>query len=110
MLAYGGNGPLHCCGIASKLKINKILATPFSSVFSAVGAGNMHQMHIHETSLFMVLYDSTSRKVFDNYSKFNDLVVELSKRGQADLVRQGSPLSDIKHSLELDMRYGNQKQ
>jgi N-methylhydantoinase A len=108
MLAYGGNGPLHCCGIASKLKINKILATPFSSVFSAVGAGNMHQMHIHETSLFMVLYDSTSRKVFDNYSKFNDLVVELSKRGQADLVRQGSPLSDIKHSLELDMRYGNQ--
>ena len=59
MLAYGGNGPLHCCGIASKLKINKILATPFSSVFSAVGAGNMHQMHIHETSLFMVLYDST---------------------------------------------------
>ena len=91
MLAYGGNGPLHCCGIASKLKINKILATPFSSVFSAVGAGNMHQMHIHETSLFMVLYDSTSRKVFDNYSKFNDLVVELSKRGQADLLRQGSP-------------------
>ncbi len=108
MLAYGGNGPLHCCGIASKLKINKILATPFSSVFSAVGAGNMHQMHIHETSLFMVLYDSTSRMVFDNYPRFNDLVIELSKRGQADLVRQGSPLSDIKHSLELDMRYGNQ--
>ena len=77
-------------------------------MFSAVGAGNMHQMHIHETSLFMVLYDSTSRKVFDNYPRFNDLVVELSKRGQADLVRQGSPLSDIKHSLELDMRYGNQ--
>ena len=47
MLAYGGNGPLHCCGIASKLKIDKILATPMSSVFSAVGAGNMHQMHIH---------------------------------------------------------------
>ena len=108
MLAYGGNGPLHCCGIASKLKINKILATPMSSVFSAVGAGNMHQMHIHETSLFMVLYDSTARKVFDNYVRFNDLVVELSKRGQADLVRQGQPVSDIKHSLELDMRYGNQ--
>ena len=23
MLAYGGNGPLHCCGIASLLDINK---------------------------------------------------------------------------------------
>jgi len=108
MLAYGGNGPLHCCGIASKLNIDKILATPMSSVFSAVGAGNMHQMHIHESSLFMVLYDSTSRKVFDNYKRFNDIVAELSVRGQNDLLRQGSNAGDIKHSLELDMRYGNQ--
>ncbi len=108
MLAYGGNGPLHCCGIASNLNIDKILATPMSSVFSAVGAGNMHQMHIHESSLFMVLYDSTSRKVFDNYQRFNDMVAELSLRGQNDLLRQGSNAEDIKHSLELDMRYGNQ--
>ena len=108
MLAYGGNGPLHCCGIASNLNIDKILATPMSSVFSAVGAGNMHQMHIHESSLFMVLYDSTSRKVFDNYKRFNDIVADLSLRGQNDLLRQGSNADDIKHSLELDMRYGNQ--
>ncbi len=108
MLAYGGNGPLHCCGIASNLNIDKILATPMSSVFSAVGAGNMHQMHIHESSLFMVLYDSTSRKVFDNYQRFNDIVAELSLRGKNDLLRQGSNADDIKHSLELDMRYGNQ--
>jgi N-methylhydantoinase A len=108
MLAYGGNGPLHCCGIASNLNINKILATPMSSVFSAVGAGNMHQMHIHESSLFMVLYDSNSRKVFDNYARFNDIVADLSTRGQNDLLRQGSNIDDIKYSLELDMRYGNQ--
>jgi len=108
MLAYGGNGPLHCCGIASNLNIDKILATPMSSVFSAVGAGNMHQMHIHESSLFMVLYDSNSRKVFDNYQRFNDIVADLSQRGKNDLLRQGSNPDDIKHSLELDMRYGNQ--
>jgi N-methylhydantoinase A len=108
MLAYGGNGPLHCCGIASRLNINKILATPMSSVFSAVGAGNMHQMHIHEASLFMVLYDSNSRKVFDNYPRFNDIVTELSEKGKADLSRQGANEADIQHSLELDMRYGNQ--
>ncbi|MFT5426363.1 MAG: N-methylhydantoinase A [Gammaproteobacteria bacterium] len=108
MLAYGGNGPLHCCGIAGRLNINKILATPMSSVFSAVGAGNMHQMHIHETSLFMVLYDSTSRHVFDNYTRFNDVIADLSERGKADLLRQGIKADDIQHSLELDMRYGNQ--
>lgn len=108
MLAYGGNGPLHCCGIAGHLNINKILATPMSSVFSAVGAGNMHQMHIHESSLFMVLYDSNTRKLFDDYSRFNEIVAQLCERGKTDLLRQGSKLEDIIHSLELDMRYGNQ--
>lgn len=108
MLAYGGNGPLHCCSIAGHLNIDKILATPMSSVFSAVGAGNMHQMHIHESSLFMVLYDSTSRHVFNDYQRFNQIVVALAARGQSDLLRQGSKAEVIKHSLELDMRYGNQ--
>ena len=50
LLTYGGNGPLHACGIANKLGIDKILAPPFASVFSAAGAGNLNQMHIHETS------------------------------------------------------------
>jgi len=79
-----------------------------SSVFSAVGAGNMHQMHIHEMSLFLVLYDSNTRKVFNDYQRFNDIVAELSERGKNDLLRQGADQSSIKHSLELDMRYGNQ--
>jgi N-methylhydantoinase A len=108
MLAYGGNGPLHCCGIASYLNITKILATPMSSVFSAVGAGNMHQLHIHEKSMFMVLYDSNTRSLFENYTLFNGVVDELRSRGTQDLQRQGARLEDIRHSLELDMRYGNQ--
>ena len=107
-LAYGGNGPLHCCGIAANLGMGRILAPPFSSVFSAVGAGNMHQLHIHEQSLFMVLYDSNTRKVFDDYKRFNDIVIDLRDRGTQDLLRQGMSRDQICHSLELDMRYGNQ--
>ena len=82
MLAYGGNGPLHCCGIARNLGIDKILAPPLSSVFSAVGAGNMHQLHIHEQSLYMVLYDSNTRHVFDDYPRFNSIVAELKEQGK----------------------------
>ncbi|MFG1395096.1 hydantoinase/oxoprolinase family protein [Xanthobacter agilis] len=108
MLAYGGNGPLHCCGIAQNLNIDRILAPPLSSVFSAVGAGNMHQLHIHEQSLYMVLYDSNTRALFDDYERFNAIVAELKARGTQDLLRQGVPLADIRHNLELDMRYGNQ--
>lgn len=108
MLAYGGNGPLHCCGIARNLNIDRILAPPLSSVFSAVGAGNMHQLHIHEQSLYMVLYDSNTRHLFDDYQRFNDIVKDLEGRGTQDLLRQGVPRDEIVHSLELDMRYGNQ--
>jgi N-methylhydantoinase A len=108
MLAYGGNGPLHCCGIAQNLNIDRILAPPLSSVFSAVGAGNMHQLHIHEQSLYLVLYDSNTRHIFDDYERFNGIVAELKERGTQDLLRQGMALEDICHSLELDMRYGNQ--
>ena len=108
MLAYGGNGPLHCCGIARNLNIDRILAPPLSSVFSAVGAGNMHQLHIHEKSLYMVLYDSNTRHIFDDYDRFNAIVAELKEKGRQDLLRQGVPAEDIHHDLELDMRYGNQ--
>ncbi len=108
MLAYGGNGPLHCCGIARNLGIDKILAPPLSSVFSAVGAGNMHQLHIHEQSLYMVMYDSNTRHVFDDYPRFNSIVAELKEQGTQDLLRQGIERSQIQYNLELDMRYGNQ--
>jgi N-methylhydantoinase A len=108
MLAYGGNGPLHACGIANVLGINRILVPPFCSVFSAVGAANMHQLHIHERSLFMYIYDSNSRKLFADYAGFNRIAEELEAAGIQDLLRQGMRREDIKHRLEVDMRYGNQ--
>jgi len=109
MLAYGGNGPLHACGIARSLGIGAILAPPYSSVFSACGAGNMHQMHIHESSVFMVLFDSNRKQMFSDYARFNEIVADLEKRGCEDLTRQGMRAEDIRYRLELDMRYGNQR-
>ena len=109
VLAYGGNGPLHACGIARVLGVDRILAPPFSAVFSAVGAGNMNQMHIHEISTWTVLFDSNTKRFFSDYPTFNDNVAELERRGREDLLRQGFPAEAIKYRLELDMRYGNQR-
>ena len=108
MLAYGGNGPLHCCGIASHLGIDRVLAPPYSSVFSALGAGNMPQLHIHERSSPIILYDATTRTLFSDFESFNRIAAELEAKGRADLLRQGLPPDAVKHRLELDMRYGNQ--
>jgi N-methylhydantoinase A len=109
ILAYGGNGPLHACGIANALGISKILAPPFSSTFSACGAGNVSQMHIHEMSTWTVLFNSALKAFFSDYDSFNQSVEELERRGREDLLRQGMKAEQIKYRLELDMRYGNQR-
>jgi N-methylhydantoinase A len=108
-LAYGGNGPLHACGIARALGVKTILAPPFASVFSAVGAGNMNQMHIHEMSTWTTLFDANQRKFFTDYPRFNRIVEDLERRGREDLMRQGFTDEQIGYRLELDMRYGNQR-
>lgn len=109
ILAYGGNGPLHACGIADALGVDKVLAPPFASVFSAVGAGNMNQMHIHEKSTYTVLFDANTKTIFGDFDGFNTVVEELEARGRDDLLRQGMDAAAIKFRLELDMRYGNQR-
>ena len=109
LLTYGGNGPLHACGIAAKLGIARILAPPFASVFSATGAGTLNQMHIHEMSVYLVLFHSGSKTMFSDFAKFNAMVEELEHRGREDLLRQGMHANDIRYRLELEMRYGNQR-
>jgi len=108
MLAYGGNGPLHACGIAGHLGIAKVLAPPYSSVFSALGAGNTPQLHIHERTVPVVLFDASTRALFTDFGRFNGIVAELEAKGRDDLLRQGLPGGKVQHRLELDMRYGNQ--
>ena len=108
VLSYGGGGPIHACGYAAKIGISRILIPPFCSVFSALGAGNMDQLHIHEKSLYLMLYDATKRHVLDDYSVINATIEELEERGRNDLIRQGVDLEKIKSRVELDMRYGNQ--
>ena len=108
LLAYGGNGALHACGIANVIGIRRVLIPPFSAIFSAVGAGNMDQLHIHERSVYLSFYDSGTRALFDDFDSFNALIAGLEERGRADLERQGYPADTVRHRLELDMRYGNQ--
>ena len=108
ILSYGGGSPIHACGYASDIGVPKILIPPFCSVFAALGAGNMNQLHIHEKSLYLMLYDATFRHVLEDYEVFNKTVEELEERGQEDLVRQGAALKDIQTRVEMDMRYGNQ--
>jgi N-methylhydantoinase A len=109
LLAYGGNGPLHCCGIARALGIGRVLTPPYSSVFSALGAGNVNQLHIHEKSVYTVLFHTALGRVLTDYGALNATIEELKRRGRDDLTRQGMAEDAIRYRLEFDMRYGNQR-
>ncbi len=108
LLAYGGGGPMHACGFSSEIGIDRVLIPPFSCVFSALGAGNMDQLHIHESSVYQMLFDANARKILGDFASFNDTVTELEARGRDDLMRQGATPDKIRVRVELDLRYGNQ--
>lgn len=108
LLSYGGAGPVHCCGFARALGVNRVLIPPFSSVFSALGAANLRQLHIHERSAYLVVYNPLTREITLDVDEVNRMIVELEEQGREDLVRQGFAASTVQHQVELDMRYGNQ--
>jgi len=109
LLAYGGNGPLHCCGIANALGVSRVLAPPFSSAFSALGAGNVDQLHIHESSTYTVLFHTGLKSLLTHFDRLNSTIEDLERRGREDLIRQGLRPEQVEHRLEFDMRYGNQR-
>jgi N-methylhydantoinase A len=45
MLAFGGAGPTHACGVAERIGTREIIMLPFSAVFSAFGAQTADVTH-----------------------------------------------------------------
>lgn len=110
VFAYGGNGPTHACGFTDGLAARRIVVPRHSSVFSAVGAGNMDQLHIHAKSVYLPFYDPHARSVFERFDEINEPLALLRAQGRAELERQGHDSAAVQHRVELDMRYGDQLQ
>lgn len=108
-LAYGGNGPLHACGIADSAGISRVLAPPYSSVFSACGGAGLNQMHIHEKNVSLPFFHKNLQTIYSDYDTFNSIVEGLENKGRDDLLRQGVAKEDIQYRVEVDMRYSIQK-
>ncbi|MDP2728763.1 MAG: hydantoinase/oxoprolinase family protein [Dehalococcoidia bacterium] len=108
LFAFGGAGPVHCCGYAEYADVSKIITFPFGSVFNAFGASTMDILQTYEKSQRFLIYDPQSQSYVSDYSVFNQVVRELKVTALKDMREEGFDLNMLSFSLELDMRYARQ--
>lgn len=99
ILAYGGAGPMHCCGFADAAGVKKILIYPFSPVFSAYGLSTADIVHIYEKF-------NHRDAGLDPESLARDLA-EMRQAAFRDMRGEGVPSDTVAFDLELYMADGN---
>jgi N-methylhydantoinase A len=104
VFSFGGGGPLHACGYADVLQIDKVVVPPHSSVFSASGAAGLELLHIYEQSAWMVLFNPLTKRLFNDYDRFNAIVDGFRAQAFADFGDEGFAPDGVRMSVELDVR------
>jgi N-methylhydantoinase A/acetophenone carboxylase len=108
LFAFGGAGPVHCCGYAQYADVDRIITFPFGSVFNAFGASTMNILQTYEKTQRFIIYDPQTQSYAAEYTLFNRTVQELQDLALRDMGEDGFDLHLISFSLELDMRYARQ--
>jgi N-methylhydantoinase A len=108
MFSYGGGGPVHACGYADVLGVQRVIVPPHAPVFSASGAAGLDLLHIYERSQHLVLFDPLFKTVLEDFEPFNAAVDGFIADAARDFHDEGFAPEDIEHQLELDVRSGNQ--
>ena len=108
IFAAGGAGPVHCCGYAEAAGMSKIVVFPFSSAFCAYGSSTMDVVHVYERSRRFSLLTAVGGRWLDDYDGFNAVVAGLRELARRDFAGEGFDPDQVRHSLELDMRFGGQ--
>ncbi len=107
LFAYGGAGPVHCCGYAQALGIDRIFLFPESSVFCAYGASTLDVVHVYERARPLMLFDPSDGSYLKDYGAFNLVIEELENDLRRDMIAEGMNLDEMQLRLELELRYGS---
>ncbi len=101
LVATGGAGPAHACGVAKGLGISRIIIPPLAGVGSAFGFLTAP-----------IAFDFTRSYVAKlselNLTELNDILANLEREGRGIVEAAGVPSSDISVGLHIDMRYVGQ--
>jgi N-methylhydantoinase A len=102
MLAFGGAGPVHACGVAQLLNSRTVIFPPVASVFSAFGA------LVTPMRLDMVR-SHLSRGSRINWSAVDALLDDMEAHGKQALGDAGAAVESISFEFSADMRYHGQQ-
>lgn len=101
MVATGGAGPVHACGVAAGLGISRIIIPPLAGVGSAFGFLTAP-----------IAFDFTRSYVAKlselDLCELNEILQTLELEGRRIVEAAGVPASDITVRLNIDMRYVGQ--
>jgi 5-oxoprolinase (ATP-hydrolysing) len=76
LVAFGGAGGLHACGIANLLNISTILLPKDAGILSAFGISKAKIERFSEASLIQIYDEEFSKNIYQNFEKLENEVVE----------------------------------
>ncbi len=101
MVATGGAGPVHACGVAQGLGISRIIIPPLAGVGSAFG-------FLTAPIAFDFTRSYVARMDEMDLAELNGILAELEREGRRIVGAAGVPPADISVRLNIDMRYVGQ--
>ena len=101
MVATGGAGPVHACGVAGGLGIKRIIVPPLAGVGSAFGF-----LTAPIAFDFTRSYVAKLREL--NLTELNGILADLQREGKHIVEAAGVLASEITVRLHIDMRYVGQ--
>lgn len=101
LCCFGGGGPLHCCSLAERLHITKVIIPPFPGVWSAFGLLTADIRHDLSKSILKPLQDVEMAFVEETFQ-------ELSHEGIKMCVEDGFTESSVITMKHVDLRLKGQ--
>jgi N-methylhydantoinase A len=92
LIAFGGGGPLHACGLADLLGIPRVIVPPFAGVLSALGLAMTPERRERMSSVMRRLDDWDDEP----------------RRGLLEALARGMPTELSRHSWFARIRYAGQ--
>ena len=97
MFAFGGGGPLHACAIAELTGIDRIVAFPYGSVFSAFGSSTCNIQHMYAKTLVIPAARA---------EEADAALAEMRAQAVRDVVGEGFSEAEMTARVEVDLRVG----